>query len=407
VQFHWDREGKHDANSSCWIRVNMPWGGKNWGMVNIPRVGQEVIVGFEEGDMDRPIILGNVFDAYQMTAYKLPDNKTRTWIKTDTSPGGDGYNEVRFEDLSGKENVFIHAERDQDKRTQNDQKEQVGSEKHMTVGGGHSRGRAGGSNGKGNLFEKILNDKHQKVDGNQYEKVAQNKEKMIEGNQDCCTNKDKKERIKQDDHQHVDGNRKQKVDKNKDSTIGKDLKELVQGNDHMHVNKDRKAKVDGNQDLTVGKDHKETIEGEAHIKVGKDMYLTVDGKVHVQFGDEMQHTVGKDYGLGVGKEYYLCAGEKVVIECKEITLKAAGGFVKIDSGGVIIQGTKVKINSGGSPGKGKKIKTEEAKKAEEPDDAQPPEDAKEAKPTDPKPPLDEKPGPILMPDSWSDLRGLA
>jgi len=113
AQFFWDREGKMDENSSCWMRVAHPWAGKNWGFVAIPRIGHEVVVEFLEGDPDRPIIVGSVYNADNMPPYALPDNKTQTGIKTRTSLNGGSANfsEIRFEDKKGSEDLYVHAER--------------------------------------------------------------------------------------------------------------------------------------------------------------------------------------------------------------------------------------------------------------------------------------------------------
>ncbi len=114
VQFRWDREGKYNIDSSCWLRVATFWAGKQWGMIHIPRIGQEVVVSFEEGDPDHPIIVGSVYNADMMPVYKLPDDKTQSGIKSRSSKNGtpDNYNEIRFEDKKGSEEILIHAERD-------------------------------------------------------------------------------------------------------------------------------------------------------------------------------------------------------------------------------------------------------------------------------------------------------
>ncbi len=136
VQFHWDREGRHNENSSCWIRVSHPWAGKTWGMVAIPRIGQEVIVDFLEGDPDAPIITGRVYNAEQMPPYELPANKTQTGVKSRSSKGGSGanFNEIRFEDKMGSEQVYIHAEKNQDNVVENDETTSVGHDRTETVG---------------------------------------------------------------------------------------------------------------------------------------------------------------------------------------------------------------------------------------------------------------------------------
>ncbi len=134
VQFHWDREGEYNEKSSCWIRVGQIWAGKQWGTMFIPRIGQEVIVDFLEGDPDQPIITGRVYNADEMPPYALPDEQTKSTIKTLSSKGGGGFNEIRFEDKKGEEQVFIHAERNKDIRIKKDLYEIVGECSHHIVG---------------------------------------------------------------------------------------------------------------------------------------------------------------------------------------------------------------------------------------------------------------------------------
>jgi type VI secretion system secreted protein VgrG len=133
VQFHWDREGKKDENSSCWVRVSQNWAGKKWGAIFLPRIGQEVIVDFLEGDPDQPIITGRVYNAEQMPPYSLPGEQTKSTIKSNTSKGGGGFNEFRFEDKKGEEQIFIHAERNMDVRVKKDEYKTIKNEKHLVV----------------------------------------------------------------------------------------------------------------------------------------------------------------------------------------------------------------------------------------------------------------------------------
>jgi type VI secretion system secreted protein VgrG len=131
VQFHWDREGERDSDSSCWVRVGTPWAGRNWGMIHIPRVGQEVIVAFEEGDPDRPIIIGSVYNYEMMPPYTLPDNRTQSGLRTRSSPSGDKdtFNELRFEDKKDKEQIYFQAQKDFDRVVKNNDTLKVGGEK--------------------------------------------------------------------------------------------------------------------------------------------------------------------------------------------------------------------------------------------------------------------------------------
>ena len=112
VQFPWDRHGNHDENSSCWIRVSQLWAGNAWGAMFIPRIGQEVVVEFLEGNPNRPIVTGRVYNAAQTVPYPLPGNATRSTIKSNSSKGGGGFNELRFEDKKGSEEVFFQAQKD-------------------------------------------------------------------------------------------------------------------------------------------------------------------------------------------------------------------------------------------------------------------------------------------------------
>ena len=123
LQFYWDRYGKKDENSSCWVRVSQLWAGKNWGGIHIPRMGQEVIVEFLEGDPDRPIVTGRVYNGEQIPPYALPANKTQSGIKSRSSKGGGGanFNEIRMEDKKGSEQIYIHAEKNQDNIVENDE----------------------------------------------------------------------------------------------------------------------------------------------------------------------------------------------------------------------------------------------------------------------------------------------
>ena len=161
VQFFWDRLGKKNENSSCWVRVSQPWAGKNWGAISIPRIGQEVIVEFLEGDPDRPIVTGRVYNDDQMPTYPLPDHKTRTTFMSRSTKGGGSanYNELRFEDKKGSEQIFINAEKDMDHRVENDSREFIGNDRSLIV--------------KHDQKEKVEGDLHAETAGNRNEKVGQ------------------------------------------------------------------------------------------------------------------------------------------------------------------------------------------------------------------------------------------
>ncbi len=133
VHFHWDRLGKRDQDSSCWIRVSQLWAGQGWGAMYIPRIGQEVIVDFLEGDPDRPIITGRVYHAQNVPPYGLPAEKTKSTIKSNSTIGGGGSNEIRFEDKKGQEEVYIHAQKDQNQVIENDHTIKIGNDQTRTI----------------------------------------------------------------------------------------------------------------------------------------------------------------------------------------------------------------------------------------------------------------------------------
>lgn len=166
VQFPWDRA----KATSCWMRVSQDWAGAGWGMFNVPRVGQEVIVSFLEGDPDRPIITGRVYNDVQTVPYTLPDNGTRTTFKTRSTTGGgdDNYNELRFEDKTGSEQVFVRGEKDYDTRIKNDSREWIGNNRSLIV--------------TKDQMEKVSGDVHLQVAGKQNEKITGDLNTQVSGN---------------------------------------------------------------------------------------------------------------------------------------------------------------------------------------------------------------------------------
>jgi type VI secretion system secreted protein VgrG len=134
VQLHWDREGKYDDESSCWMRVSEPWAGAGYGMQLIPRVGHEVLVGYLEGDPDQPLVVGRVYNMLNRVPHKLPDHKTRSTWKTDTSPHDEGFSEIMYEDKKGEELLFVQAQLDLQKLVKREEVERVHDDRLVVVG---------------------------------------------------------------------------------------------------------------------------------------------------------------------------------------------------------------------------------------------------------------------------------
>jgi hypothetical protein len=169
VSFHWDRAGEANEKSSCWIRVSQAWAGAGWGAMHIPRIGQEVIVEFLEGDPDRPIITGRVYHGINTPSYSLPEEKTKSTLKSNSSKGGGGFNEIRLEDKKGEEQIFVHAEKDQDIRIKNDRFEWVGQHRHLVV--------------KQDKFEHVENNSHIQIDADHHDHIKNERHLSVGGQQ--------------------------------------------------------------------------------------------------------------------------------------------------------------------------------------------------------------------------------
>ena len=193
VQFHWDRDGQADSDSSCWVRVSQSWAGNKWGMVFIPRVGMEVIVHFLEGDPDQPIITGCVYNPATMPPYTLPDEKTKMAIKSNSSKDKVGFNELRFEDKKDSEQVFIHGEKDLDVRIKNDRREWTGKDQHLVV--------------KNDRREKIDRDTHLIVKRDQVEEIGNDRHVLVKADEAVKINANQSIKIGGDAGEEVSGNK--------------------------------------------------------------------------------------------------------------------------------------------------------------------------------------------------------
>lgn len=241
VQFYWDRQGKKDETSSCWMRVSSAWAGKKWGAIHIPRIGQEVIVDFLEGDPDLPIITGRVWNDDQMPPYDLPANKTQSGIKSRSSKGGgtEHFNEIRMEDAKGKELLYVHAEKDKRVVVENDRTESVGANEKITIGADRT--------------EVVKGNESIEIEGNREEHVGGNETIKIEGNRE----------------EHVSGNETIKVDGNR--------KEKVAGTETVEIGSSRTKKVGTTRTTKVGTSDTLKVGTSLLIKAGTSITLKVGG----------------------------------------------------------------------------------------------------------------------------------
>lgn len=301
VQFHWDRYGTKDEHSSCWIRVSHPWAGKNWGFIAIPRIGQEVIVEFLEGDPDQPIITGRVYNAEQMPPYALPDNMTQTGIKTRSTLGGgtDNFNEIRFEDKKGEEQLFIHAEKNQDIEVENDETHWVGHDRTKNI--------------DHNETVTVGNDRTESVGNNETISIGNNRTESVGANETIS----------------VGGNRAEDVGQNETVSIGKDRSESIGNNDAHDIAKNQTIAIGENQTLEVGKARSTTVGDDDKLQVGKKLVIEAGDEITIKTGSA-SITMKKD--------------GTIQIKGKDITIKGDGQIGIKAASDVVIKGAKISEN---------------------------------------------------------------
>jgi type VI secretion system secreted protein VgrG len=362
VQFYWDRLGTKDENSSCWIRVSQPWGGKGWGSMWIPRMGQEVVVSFVEGDPDRPLITGRVYNADQTVPYELPAHQTVSTFMSRSSKGAGtpNYNELRFEDLKGSEQIFINAERDMDQRVEVDSREFVGSNRHLNVGA--------------NQTENIGADKHITVAANHVESIGKNMSLTV--------GTDLMESIGNDQHLNVANNLQENIGKDVHTNIGANQIENIGTALHLTIGANRVESVGKDLSLTIGSNRKESVGSNLDLSVGSNRTEQVGGNQSLSISSNSDEKIGSNYALTAGQNVSIEGQMNVVIQAgMQLSLVGPGGFITIGPAGVAIQGTMVLINSGGSAGSGTSASTQSPKSPDNPKTPTAPKD-----PDDPKSP---------------------
>ena len=301
VQFHWDREGKKDSDSSCWVRVATSWAGHQWGAIHIPRIGQEVVVDFLEGDMDQPIVVGSVYNAECMPPYSLPANKTQSGIKSRSSLGGSpsNFNEIRFEEKKGHEQLLIHAEKNQDIEVENNETHWVGHDRSKTI------------------------------DHDETTQVKHDRTETV-GNNETIS---------------IGSNRTETVAKNETISIGENRTETVGTNESVSVG--------GGRSIAIGKDESVSVGGSVATAIGKDESVSIGGRSAVDVGKDQEIQVGKKFTLVAGDQIQLETGDASITMKKDGTITIKGKDIKISGSGkisikadsdVVMKGSKISQN---------------------------------------------------------------
>ena len=311
VQFHWDRLGKKDDKSTCWIRVSQIWAGAGWGAMHIPRIGQEVLVDFLDGDPDRPVIVGRVYHGANVPPYALPANKTKSTIKSNSTPGGGGFNELTFEDAKDKEEVYLHAQKDQRIEVLNDKTQTVGHDEKLDVG----------------------NDRTLAIGHDQSESIG-NDETFSVGH----------DRVKSVGNDEVE-----EIGANRQITVGKDHAESIGGSLALSVAKDRTEEIGEEASLSVGKSLAAVIGKNYGLQVAADSAVLVDGKSTENVKLEKLVTVGEKIVFACGDSTVTVLKDgTITIQGKDLTIKASGD-VKVEADGKVdVKATgDVKVESSG------------------------------------------------------------
>jgi type VI secretion system secreted protein VgrG len=304
VQFHWDRDGEFDDKSSAWLRVATPWAGSNFGMTSIPRTGTEVIVQFLSGNPDRPLITGMVPNAETMPPWELPANKTQSGILSRSSPGGayENANAIRFEDKKGKEQLWLHAEKDQLTEVEHDEDKWVG------------------------------NDRRKTVDRDETNHIKRNRTETVDNDETITVHHNRTERVDGEETISIGGNRSKTVERNE--------KDNILRNWSTYVGKFKTETVAMAYMQNVGMGRMENVGLGYNLNVGVTM-VTVTGIDKVT-------KVGKDYSISAGTTYTVEAGGSggsvLRMDGESITLTIGKSTIHMKkSGDIEISGEKLTI----------------------------------------------------------------
>lgn len=303
VQFYWDREGKRDENSSCWVRVSQLWAGKNWGAMFIPRIGQEVIVEFMEGDPDHPIITGRVYNAEQTVPYPLPAEQTKSTIKSNSSKGGGGSNEFRFEDKKGNEEIFLHGQKDWTIAIENDKNQTVGHDETLSVG----------------------NNRTKKVGVDQSETIGSNK--TI----------------------NVGSNHSETIGSNETIMVGMASAHTIALAKALTIGAAYQVTVGSAMNETIGAAKAEEIGMAKSVNVGGNSSENIGANKSVDAASNISENAGKSMTLTAADDVTIKAGKKMLIDAgDEITIQTGSARIQMKKNGdIVIEGKKISVTASG------------------------------------------------------------
>jgi type VI secretion system secreted protein VgrG len=317
VQFHWDRYGKNNDHSSCWIRVAQTWAGKGWGGWYVPRMGQEVVVTFLDGDPDRPLVVGSVYNAEQTVPFALPANATQSGVRTRSSLGGSAANcnELRFEDKKGSEEVNFHAERDLDSSVEHNETRSVGNDQTIEVG----------------------HDRSLTVGHDETTAIGDNRTETVGSNETVTIGKTRSHTIGMIDN----------------LTVAAARFHTVGAAEVISVGAAQTISVGAVQSTTVGASQSTTVGANRSVTVGSNQSISVGSNETYAIAKDSATSVGGSASLSVAKSLTINAGDEIVLQTGSATITMKkNGDITIEgkaitikgSGDVVIKGQKILQN---------------------------------------------------------------
>ena len=327
VQFHWDRQGKKNADSSCWIRVATIWAGKGYGIINVPRIGQEVIVDFLEGDPDQPIIVGSVYNADEMPAFELPAKKMVMGFKSNSTPGGGGYNELTMDDTKGTEKITIHGQYDMNTTVEHDQTTTVHNNRTDVIDVDDSETVGG------NQKQHVVKDQTVNIDANRTETVGKNETITVSGNRT----------------RSVSGTESVTVTKTRTHTVGINEAITVGAAQEVTVGGMRSVSVGGLQNVTVGLNQSVNVGRKQNVTIGSDHTISVGGSQSETIAKDHDEKVSGNLGIDAGGDASLNSGKKIAVQAADQILLTCGDaslMLKKD-GTIVLKGKDINVEGTG------------------------------------------------------------
>lgn len=337
VQFHWDRYGQKNETSSCWVRVSSPWAGKSFGFIQVPRMGQEVVVDFLEGDPDQPLVTGRVYNAENMPPWDLPANMTQSGVLTRSSKEGDygNANALRFEDKKGEEQLWLHAEKDQLTEVENDEDKWVGRDRRKTIDRDETN--------------HIKRDRTETVDRHEKITVGVNRDESVGNNETIAIGVNRTETVGANETITIGANRSITVGASETATVAMQRTHTVGVNETIAIGAAQEVVIGALQSVSVGAAQVVTVGASQSTSVGTNQTNSIGANRSLQVGGDQSTSVGKGRSTQVAKDDALTVGKNLVIDAGDsVTIKTGSASITMKKDGTIaIKGKNISIDGSG------------------------------------------------------------